>query len=286
MELQTISVQGSGVWNEDALIVHKAAQLYGVADGATSLLPFRGPGGETGGRMASQLLKSYFEGIGPEDERNLEQLLREANRLLGVEMVESGIQVDEKDQLWTSGAAIVRIREHYIEYVQSGDCMIMAAYADGSIRTVTRDHVAHIDQEAKMIWKQAVHRGIQSRDELWELVKPLIVQNKARMNTDHGYSVLNGRPEAEHFIEYGKINRIQLTGLLLHTDGLYYPEEENGDGAIPAREMLMKKIADSGLEAYAEWLIGTENDDPECIRYPRFKKSDDKSGIYVSRMNE
>ncbi|MBY9079772.1 protein phosphatase 2C domain-containing protein [Paenibacillus sp. HN-1] len=286
MEVQTISVQGTGVWNEDALIVHKAAHLYGVADGATSLVPFRGPEGETGGRMASQLLKRYFEEIDPADERSLEYLIREGNRLLGEVMTASGIQMDEKDQLWTSGAAIVRIREHYIEYVQAGDCMIMAAYADGSIRAITRDHVAHIDQEAKRIWRQAIRRGIKSKDELWELVKPQIVQNKAKMNTDHGYSVLNGRPEAEHYIEYGKINRIQLTGLLLHTDGLYYPEEESGDVVRNTGELLIRQIADTGLERYAEWLIEAENGDPECIRYPRFKKSDDKSGILMCRMNE
>ncbi|MFB5763934.1 protein phosphatase 2C domain-containing protein [Paenibacillus medicaginis] len=282
MEVQALSVKGSGIWNEDAMIANKEASIYGVVDGATSLVPFRGPEGETGGRMASQLLMHYFEQIGTGEERTLEELTREANRLLGEEMQAYGIPMAAKDQLWTAGIAVVRITDHHIEYVQSGDCMIMASYADGSVRAVTRDHVAHIDYESKLIWKEAIQGGVRTKDVLWELVKPRILQNKEKMNTDHGYSVLNGRPDTECYIEYGKINRIQLTGLLLYTDGLYYPEGESGERTYSAEETLLKQIIALGLEPYTEWLIDAENGDPECIRYPRFKVSDDKTGIWLN----
>lgn len=281
MEIQALTVQGSGEWNEDALILNREACLYGVADGATSLVPFRGPDGETGGRMASQLLKRYFEAVGPGEERNLERLTCEANRLLGEEMRVFGIDMEKNERLWTAGAALVRIGEYHVEYVQAGDCMITAVYADGSLRPLTRDHVAHIDHESKTIWKQAILEGVRSKEAIWERVKPRLGQNKAKMNLSHGYSVLSGRTEAERYLEYGKINRIQLTGLLLHTDGLYYPEEESGEDQGNDRERMLKRITSLGLEAYTEWLAGIEEKDAECIRYPRFKTSDDKTGIWL-----
>ncbi|WFB57959.1 protein phosphatase 2C domain-containing protein [Paenibacillus sp. BR1-192] len=281
MKVQNLSIQGSGIWNEDALIINDQLQIYGVIDGATSLVPFRGSEGETGGRIASQLLKRYFEQISPEEKRNLEQLTREANRILGVEMQAHDIPTDSKDQLWTAGIAVIRITDHYIEYAQSGDCMIMGAYADGSVRMVTRDHVAHIDYESKLIWEQAVLAGVQSKDQLWELVKPRILKNKEKMNTARGYSVLNGRSDAEDFIEYGKINRIQLEELLLHTDGLYYPEKLVNGGRRTSEEILFRNIKSRGLNEYADWLVALEHSDPECITYPRFKLSDDKSAVLI-----
>lgn len=45
MRVQSLSIQGSGVWNEDAVIQNDVQRIYGVIDGATSLVPFRGPKG-------------------------------------------------------------------------------------------------------------------------------------------------------------------------------------------------------------------------------------------------
>lgn len=225
-------------------------------------------------------MKRFFEQVPADDTRDLEQLTREANRMLGLEMQSNGIPLDEKDQLWTAGLAVVRITDHYVEYVQSGDCMIMGAYTDGAVRMVTKDHVAHIDSESKQIWKEAIGSGVRSKDKLWEMVKPRILKNKEKMNTPQGYSVLNGRSDAELFIEYGKINRIRLEELLLHTDGLYYPEGLMEELQSP-EEALFRQMKTSGLTDYAQWLVNLENSDPECIEYPRFKISDDKSAVWI-----
>lgn len=101
------------------------------------------------------------------------------------------------------------------------------------------------------------------------------------MNTARGYSVLNGRSDAEDFIEYGKINRIQLEELLLHTDGLYYPEKLVNGGRWTSEEILFRNIKSRGLKEYADWLVALEHSDPECITYPRFKLSDDKSAVLI-----
>ncbi|MCS7462075.1 protein phosphatase 2C domain-containing protein [Paenibacillus doosanensis] len=286
MNIETISLQGTAEWNEDALVVNERLQLYGVLDGATSLHPYRGPNNETGGRLASRLIADYLESLGESDLSgdSLKPPVVEANRLLRKKMAESGIDVADKQALWTSALAIIRIREGWIDYAQVGDCMIAAIYRDGSVRTVSRDQVAHIDQQSKRIWEDGIRRGITSRSELWELVKPTILQNKAKMNTSEGYSVLSGEPELEDWIEYGRINRIQLHGLLLVTDGLFLPAERGGARESASQDAIRElalRIADQTLAGYADWLIKLELEDKDCQRYPRFKVSDDKTGIWI-----
>ncbi|NJJ39073.1 protein phosphatase 2C domain-containing protein [Paenibacillus apii] len=280
IEMDWISVQGTGEWNEDAVILNEELKLYGVVDGATSLVPFRGEGNKTGGRLASQIVKLYAESVTPAEFRGMAALLRDANHRLGQEMKRCGINPQSKDELWTAGAALVRITDAAVEFIQAGDCMIYAIYEDGAIRAITRDHVAAIDHESKRIWIDGIEAGVRSKDQLWETVKPVIAANKQKMNTAEGYSVLNGMAEAEQFFEYGRINRIRLQSLLLVSDGLFYPEEGETSEEDGVKSMV-REVRQTGLSRYAEWLLQLEREDAECIRYPRFKVSDDKTGIYI-----
>lgn len=283
MDIRHISIQGVGEWNEDAVIFRQDLQIFGVVDGATSLIPYRSANGETGGRLASQLIKKYFDQLGIEDGNDLETHAKKANAKLGEEMRACSIRTDRKSELWTAALAAIRIHEHHIEYVQAGDCMVIAMYRDGSVRTLTRDQVAHIGEESLTIWKQGIEQGIHTKEELWDTVKSRLLQNKEKMNTPEGYSVINGLPDAERYLEYGKINRVGLAGLLLVTDGLFYPQPWplREDQAGSPEEKLLRRVVAEGLESYAKWLLDLEQDDPECIRYPRFKRSDDKTGIWI-----
>ncbi|NOU65892.1 hypothetical protein GC096_17800 [Paenibacillus sp. LMG 31461] len=282
MNVEKISLQGSGEWNEDALVGNERLNLFGVLDGATSLHPFRGPNKETGGYLASQVIKQYLESLQVEDvsDVDLKQLVIQANIRLRENMAEVGIQTSDKSALWTSSLALIRIEDNYIDYAQVGDCMIVAVYQDGSFRTISRDQVAHIDLESKRIWEQGIENGIVKREDLWELVKPIILQNKSKMNTMAGYTVLSGEPHLADFIEYGRINRIQLKSLLIVSDGLF-PHTELGSEPIDVIHELTTSITNSTLAGYADWLINLELNDKDCLRYPRFKLSDDKTGIWI-----
>jgi serine/threonine protein phosphatase PrpC len=282
MNIEMISLQGTTDWNEDALVKNDRLQLFGVLDGATSLHPYRGPNNETGGYLASHIIKQYLESLATEDvsDVNLKQLVIQANIRLREKMLEAGIDLSDKKALWTSALALIRITDNYIDYAQVGDCMIAAVYKDGTIRTVSRDQVAHIDQQSKGIWEDAISMGISRREELWELVKPVILQNKSKMNTIDGYSILSGEPELANFIEYGRINRIQLKSLLLVTDGLFL-HAESGSKPDDFIQELTARIEGDSLAGYADWLFKLEQDDKNCQRYPRFKISDDKTGIFI-----
>ncbi|MCR2822112.1 hypothetical protein [Lederbergia panacisoli] len=58
------------------------------------------------------------------------------------------------------------------------------------------------------------------------------------------------------------------------------------DEMVPPKEnywsYVAKCILEKGIEKYSRNLIQLEETDPECIKYPRFKKSDDKAGIVIN----
>jgi hypothetical protein len=177
----------------------------------------------------------------------------------------------------------VKIDPNGIEYVQTGDCMIIAVYQDGEVRPLTYPQVSYLEQKAIKIMKDGLH----DRKDLKQLlfsVKIILRENRYKSNTPLGYGVLNGEQEAQLFLEYGRVNNINLKHLILITDGLFWPKE-----LVSHTDCYWKKNVDlilsRGLEQYTRDLCQLEEQDPDCIKYPRFKKSDDKTGMVISFRN-
>ncbi|EXX85941.1 hypothetical protein BG53_07190 [Paenibacillus darwinianus] len=148
MNIVHLSVQGSSPWNEDELVVKEELGVYGVIDGATSLVPFRGAGGETGGYIAAGIIAGTMHRLLDDSGTRqpafpLTDALLEANRLLREEMMKHGIRTDRKEELWSGGGAVIRLTDTAVHYAQAGDCMLTAVYTDGTIRFVTRDQIAY-----------------------------------------------------------------------------------------------------------------------------------------------
>ncbi|WP_226672020.1 protein phosphatase 2C domain-containing protein [Rossellomorea aquimaris] len=279
MKLHHVTIKGDGALNEDALIINEQGSLFGVADGVSSLVPFTSKENLTGGYMASHTVKDAFESIEEEGQR-LFQTLVKVNEWLHMKMKTYGIDINRKENLWGTAVAVIRLIENGVEFIQTGDCMILAVYESGEVRPLTRLQVEHLEEDAIEIWRECIRRGFRTRNDIMPHVKEQLIANRKMSNTVEGYGVLNGEEEAVDYFEYGKINKVGLTHLILMTDGLFLPAE-----SIPEGESYWEYIANSvlrkGIEQYAHDLITLEESDPECIIYPRFKKSDDKAGIVL-----
>lgn len=278
MKIEQLTVQGSNAWNEDALIVNESCRIYGVLDGATSLT--EPDGGATGGYLASQAAKLAFESPGPASDRlTLREAVLEANARIRARMAEAGIDVNDKRSLWSAACAVVRIGERQIEYAQVGDCMIVAVYEDGSVRTVTHDQVEFFDERTRSLWEQYRQEG-RSPKEVRENVYRVIASNRLKTNTPEGYAILNGDPALERYVEHGAFNRIRLRSVIVFTDGLFLPRR-SGEPAPPMREMV-RRIEEMGLAGYADWLIAGEHEEAERRgKDARLKVSDDKTAIRI-----
>ncbi|SFJ43222.1 Protein phosphatase 2C [Paenibacillus sp. UNC496MF] len=280
MRITVETIQGVGAWNEDAVVREERLGLFGVLDGATSLAPYRGPGGETGGYLAARHAAEACRS----DElagASLHELLTFANARLRTAMAEAGISPDVPEALWSACAAIVRVGPTWIEYAQLGDCMIAVYYEDGTIRILTHDQLAHVDDRTKAVWLQGVQAGLRTKAELWDHTKGQIIAGRALANRRGGYGSLNGDPACADFVETGRISTSNVAALLLFTDGLYMPKppgESDKDSAIEIAALVREK----GLRPYMNWVAELEETDPDCTRFPRVKKSDDKTAVWIS----
>ncbi|MBJ6364324.1 protein phosphatase 2C domain-containing protein [Paenibacillus sp. GCM10012307] len=281
MIIEKLSVQGDGVWNEDALIIREETGLFGVLDGATSFVPFRGPNGETGGFLASRHVQEQLEKVeGREWEQlSLESAVLLANTTLRQTMIHYQVDQTSPQQLWSTGIAVIRITEQRIDYAQAGDCMILGTYESDEVRVLTRDQVDHLDQQTRRRWQEAVSEGSITKEQRMSKEAPYILKNKALMNGKGGYGILNGQPELVDFLEYGSISRNRLTGLILLTDGMF-PLSEKYDSPVDFAE-LAREIQTRGLDQYTKELLSLEQSDANCTRYPRIKTSDDKTAIWI-----
>ncbi len=277
MKIEHLTVQGCNEWNEDALILNERERIYGVLDGATSLSSAVGV--ETGGYLASRIAKEVFEtselpaGCAP-----LRSLVLKANERIRMAMLERGVDVNDKNALWAAGIVVVRIGEHQIEYAQTGDCMLVAVYKDGTVRTVTHDQVDHFDEKSRLLWERYSKEGLPP-DEVRSRVYETIKQNRLKTNTSEGYAILNGEPELEHYVEHGGLNRIQLSSLLVLTDGLFLPRKSGEP--TPSMSDMVALIDEKGLSGYVDWLIANEYDESQQGKYTRLKVADDKTAIRI-----
>ncbi|MEK0313493.1 protein phosphatase 2C domain-containing protein [Cohnella sp. 56] len=277
MKIEQISIQGCNEWNEDASVVNDKYRIYGVMDGATS--EASRPGVETGGYLASHSVQQYFESLDDETAGlSLRKHAVRANERIRAMMREQGVDVEDKRILWATGLAVVRIGEYQIEYAQTGDCMIVAVYNDGTVRTVTHDQVDHFDEKTRLLWEQCLAEGLtpkQTRERAFQAIS----QNRLLTNTTGGYGILNGDPMLANYVEHGMLNRIQLRTLYLITDGLFLPRKA-GHPSPPMADMVAL-IEQKGLQGYAEWLVANELDESRQALYTRLKISDDKTAIRI-----
>ncbi len=277
MKIEHLTVQGCNEWNEDALILNERENIYGVLDGATSLVSFEGI--ETGGYLASRIAKEAFESYRESDgAASLRELVLRANERIRAGMLEKGVDVDDKNAVWAAGIAVVRIGEHQIEYAQTGDCMLIAVYRDGTVRTVTHDQVDHFDENSRRLWERYTQEGLPP-EEVRRRVYEVIKMNRLKTNTPEGYAILNGDPALERYVEHGSINRIRLASILLATDGLFLPRK----AGEPAPQMadMAALIDEKGLAGYVDWLIANEYDESQQGKYTRLKVADDKTAVKI-----
>lgn len=277
MRIETFTGKGMSSLNEDALIVHPALPIYGVVDGVTSLHGLVNDKEQTGGYLASTTIARYFTQI--HKLISLQEHVSTANLLIRLHMQEAGIDLTVKQNLWGAAVGIVTIEKHGISYAQTGDCMIFAVYENGNVRVLTRPQVEVLEERTLQQWQDGIDRGLVTRAELSLLIRDTIIQNRKLQNEPTGYGVLNGEEQAIEYVEYGKISRVGVKHLVLVTDGLFWPlgHQEKQDWS-----QMVHKMIDMGLEHYVHALTKVEESDPECLKYPRFKTSDDKTGIILT----
>lgn len=261
MKIEHILEQGSGARNEDCLIMD--GNIFGVFDGATSLDGASFGDGQSGGSLASFIAGQTFL-------RNHHPLLRlgvEANDAIRAGMESCRVDISSRRGLWSTSAAVVRIRDGAVEWFQTGDCQVVFIDRDGGFRVPA----AKDDHDYPTL------RMIRQKGRRHPEVCALIETVREGMNRDYG--VLNGEQEAVDFFCTGVEPAGGLKSVLVFTDGLDVP------CASPAPRKdyscLVGMARALGLRGLRDHVRGREAADPEITLYPRFKKHDDMAAIAI-----
>ena len=266
MKIETIFEKGSGSLNEDNLIVD--GNLFGVFDGATSLDKTVSENGKTGGFLASSAARSAFVA----NHFPLLELAESANQTINRRMIRHGVDLSRKKNLWSTSAAVIRIQDNNLEWIQTGDAQIIFIFHDNTYQVLV-DREDH-DYDTLCLWPGIGKSGSPGTDK--RLVDQ-IRKKRAEMNLTYG--VLNGDPRAMDFLNHGRKSLDQVKAVLLFTDGLSIPVEtpEKKKNFSP----LVTFYQHLGLTGLKNRLRQIEARDPECRKYPRFKTHDDIAAIAI-----
>lgn len=266
-KISHITNKGVGLVNEDQVIVGN--NLFGVFDGATSLNKYVNNEGKTGGYLASLITKKIFE----KNNKPLVDLTLEANVAIKEEMIVRGVDTKDKNNLWSTTAAAVKIGSNIFEWLRTSDSLIIVVYLNKSYRLIGKfeDH----DLNTMIEWKKLAQKKTKNI-----FNKLLNVTQENRKNANIDYGVINGEKEIINFIQSGQESLDNVSDIILFTDGLFIPKEN------PEDKNDWDKFVDlynrGGLKKIKEFVRTLEEGDIECWKYPRFKQHDDISAVAIN----
>ena len=266
MKFEYILEKGSGKLNEDHLIAE--GNIFGVFDGATSLDKKTFENGKTGGFLASSAARSVFI----KNHFTLVELAKGANQAIYRRMLDHGVDLTRKENLWSTSAAVIRIKDNMLEWVQTGDAYIILIFNDNTHKVLVEqdDH----DYETLCLWPE---KQKHCASEAKTLLADQIRKKRCEMNLTYG--VLNGEDKACDFLHHGRESLDQVREVLLFTDGLSIPTK------IPEKKRnftpLVHLYQALGLAGLKNRIRQIEALDPECSIYPRFKPHDDIAAIAI-----
>ena len=160
-----------------------------------------------------------------------------------------------------------------------GDCGLIIARPDGSVEVVGKGFHSK-DEEGKSAARLAAQQGVRATDNLTEPTFQAALRASRNRYNGGGSEVWVFAPQAEcaahatsHTLQAPRGSR-----LLLATDGFLALVTDYGRYDAQG---LIAAVAERGLTALMVELRAIEADDPDGVRYPRFKKSDDATALFV-----
>lgn len=185
-----------------------------------------------------------------------------------------------RHELPSAAMAFARVLPGAVELATFGDCEILyrASPHDALLKHGNGGNIGPFEEHTKAMARAIVadRPGI-SDSELFEALKPQLVQNRAAMNIDGGYWVLGLQPEA-----IGHADRIELPlgewTILLASDGILRLSDMFDR---IEREALLSIESRDDFEACYSDLRALERAPGSIARHPRPKVSDDASLVRI-----
>jgi hypothetical protein len=249
-----------------------------VLDGASGVVRAGITDAPSDGRWYVEHVSEYInENLN--DERPLPEVIRSAVRDVR-EHFESlpGGETAEVIERPLAAAAVIRVRDQYVEYCLSADCNLAVLRSSGAVEVFYGDGPRDIDAAVlEEIQRLKREEGL-SHSDARDVVRGMIVDGRRQLNQPDGYWALSFDERAIDHARASTLNVDTIDALCLFSDGFERLLELFE--AIEYRTLFAKALT-NGPDALVKMLRRAEQEDPKCRRYPRVKPSDDASVAFV-----
>lgn len=191
---------------------------------------------------------------------------------------ESGLDYIEEIKRPSASISLVRKNKDIIEYFMLGDCTLLINDIHNNVARIK-------DKSLEKFDNIAISEMLKVRDEKnisWvearKIVNPILIENRLLKNTQEGYWILEFNEEAiNHCIE-GSFLAKDVKNLALMSDGFSaivdtYKYCDDGE--------LIERLIELGTENTYELIRQIEEQDKDILKYPRLKKGDDSSIVFL-----
>lgn len=264
--LSHISDKGIRDINEDSLLINEEQNIFGVFDGASSLVHYISPTGETGGYIASSIASRTFANDG----ESLPNLALEANKKIDEAHKKAGIDLSKNVNRFGTTAAVVKLNDRTAELLQIGDSVIIIIKADGTCCLP----LGYNDQDIETMrkWRKLADQGASG---IRKLVDEDVIRQREAANTSYG--LLNGDSKLKDVIKSCTVSLENVRSILILTDGMFVPKSDPDADENWTRYVDLYQSG--GVKEILRVVRSTEQTDQELTKYPRFKLHDDATAI-------
>jgi hypothetical protein len=175
--------------------------------------------------------------------------------------------------------AIAHDTVEHIDLFNMGDLTTLVRNGAGTVRRFGDSAVRQLDRQAIALLERARADGLATHHERWLSVEGAVLANRARRNVLEGYHVLDVAVSSLGRFQHLRCARAEAVSLLMLSDGFYRLVDTFGRYSDVE---LFDAVERRGLEPLLAELRSIEREDDECTTYPRFKRHDDATAIWLS----
>lgn len=274
-EYKLLCEKGSGNYNEDVVGICKKGAW--VLDGATGLNNKNLISEESDAKWYVSWWNKYLS-----ENLNKNKPLKEIV-LNGLENIKreyllklNGLEIQELD---TPSASVVIIKFHKskLEYFLLGDCTLI--FKDLNKNLLIKDErVCKFDDDIfrKMDNLNKIEKL--TIDEKKKILLPFIIENRLKKNSEEGYWILEFNKEAVEKAVHGFIDIENEAKIIMSSDGFSCAWDRYN---IFNKNEIIEIGQYKGIEYIKNETRKLEDKDKKGLIFPRFKKSDDSSCVYL-----
>lgn len=274
-EYKLLCEKGSGTYNEDIVGICKKGAW--VLDGATGLNNKNLISEESDAKWYVSWWNKYLRENLNENKSLKEIVLKGLENIKREYLLKlNGLEIQKLDTP-SASAIIIKFHKDKLEYILLGDCTLIFKDLNKNI-LVKDERVCKFDDEIFRKMDNLNKIENLNIDEKKKILLPFIIENRLKKNSEEGYWILEFNKEAVEKAIHGFIEINNEAKIIMSSDGFSCAWDRYN---IFNENEIIEIGQYKGIEYIKNETRKLEDKDKKGLIFPRFKKSDDSSCLYL-----